>query len=339
VAALHPYTPGEQPRGAVVKLNTNENPHAPSPAVASALAALRPEDARKYPDPTCAALRAAIAGDLAVDPAQVIVTNGSDEALRLAFEAYADARDLAAWLWPTYSLYPVFAAKGAVRVAQLPFGGAVSQEDALATAPATARLLCVANPNPPLGRAVDVEAIRAAADRLPAALVISDEAYIAYGGESALRLVQEGVPNVLVTRSFSKSHALAGMRVGFAVGAREVIVALNAIRDSYNVSAANQAAALAAWRDKEWLADVVAKVQATRGQALEDLRARGFAVEPSDGNFLFARRADAAALHRQLRDQGIYVRWFDTDGLRDGLRITIGTTEQMAALMDALDEG
>lgn len=337
IAALHPYIPGEQPRLArIVKLNTNENAHGPAPAAVEALRRLDGEALRKYPDPGAAALREAVAGRLGVESRQVVAGNGSDEILRLAFEAYAGPGDKAAWLWPTYSLYPVFADKGGVRQVAVPFEGG-SQEDALDRVPEDAKLVLVANPNPPFGAPVAVEAIRRLADRLPGALVVSDEAYIAFGGESAVALVREGVPNVFVSRSFSKSHSLAGMRVGFGVGAPEVVRALSAIKDSYNLSAAAQAAALAAWGDQEWLAATTEKILAERGRAMEELRRRGFEVPPSAGNFVFARREGAGGAYHRLKERGILVRWFDTEGLRGGIRITIGSREQMDALYEGID--
>ncbi|MBI5154691.1 histidinol-phosphate transaminase [Candidatus Poribacteria bacterium] len=338
IAAMHGYTPGEQPKvPGLIKLNTNENPYPPSPQVLEVLCTLRPDAARKYPPPDCDALRAAIAGDLEVEPAQVLVTNGSDEILRMAVEAYVEPRERVGYLWPTYSLYPVFVAKlGAleVRLEWSPAGH--SQEAALEAAPNDLKVLFVTNPNPPVGLAVGMGAIAGIARRLNGTLVVVDEAYIAYGGETAMALVRAGMPNLLVTRTFSKSHSLAGMRVGFGVGSREVIELLHRIKDSYNVSAANQGAALAAWSDRDYTANVVRRIRETRNRLTGELRRFGFGVEESAGNFVFARRSDAPEVFRHLRSRNILVRYFDTPELRDGLRITVGTEVEVDALLATL---
>lgn len=339
VAAMHAYVPGEQPKDPrLIKLNTNENPYPPSPKVREALLAITDDRLRKYPDPLAVALRESIARALGVTVAQTIASNGSDEVLKLFVEAFVEEGEKVAYLWPTYSLYPVFAAKHAAREVRLPWKpGERSQEEALEAMPRDVKLAFVTSPNPPIGLAVAPETIRRLASDRPGTLFVVDEAYIAYGGESAVGLVREGLANVAVTRTFSKSHSLAGMRVGFALAAPEVVEMLHRVRDSYNLSVAAQEVARAAWEDEEWTAEKVARIRATREETAGRLRELGFGVEPSAGNFLFARREGAEPLYGALRERHLLVRYFDTPELGDGIRITIGTESEMEALLEALE--
>jgi histidinol-phosphate aminotransferase len=339
VAALEPYVPGEQPKDpGLVKLNTNENPYPPSPRVHEALAQLGDRAVGRYPDPMATALRTSISGSLGVSPEQVLATNGSDEILKIAAEAYAERNSRVAYLWPTYSLYPVFVAKAEAREHRLNWSPAgPSEQEALENAPEDASILFLANPNPPFGNIQGLDVIRALAERLPQTLVVVDEAYIAYGGESAVALVREGIPNILVTRTFSKSHSLAGMRVGFGVASREIINGLLRVKDSYNLSAAAQVAAVASWEDAAHTDESVARIVATRGRLAAALKQRGFTVSNSSGNFLFAERADAREVFAQLRRHKVVVRYFDTPELNGGIRITIGTDAEIDALISALD--
>lgn len=338
VARMTPYVPGEQPPGTrLIKLNTNENPYPPAPEVLEALHGLDPEAVRKYPNPTCESLRASLARDLAIDPNQIIVTNGSDEVLKMFIEAYVEKNQRVAYLWPTYSLYPVFVEEAAGTEVRLDWSpGGRSQEEALRALPSNARVVFIANPNPPHGLGVDLNGIRELALAKPGTLVVVDEAYIAYGSQSAIALVQEGLENVAVTRTFSKSHSLAGLRVGFGAGPQHIIETLYRIKDSYNVNAASQAAARAGWDARAYTDDMISRIRETRQQTFQRLRERGFSVSPSEGNFLFARRPDAREVFGYLRDQGVLVRYFDTPELREGIRITIGTPEQMERFFAAL---
>lgn len=340
VAALHAYVPGEQPKDPqLIKLNTNENNYAPAPGVLAAIAGLAEGALRRYPDPNAERLRAAIAADLGVGADQVIAGNGSDELLKMVAEVYADPADKVAYLWPTYSLYPLFVAKAMATEVRLAWSvNGPSPEAALASLPVEARVLYLANPNPPFGTLLDLDAIRRVARRHPDTVVVVDEAYVAYAGDdaSAVALVREGFPNVLVTRTFSKSHSLAGMRVGFAIGAAAMVADLFKVKDSYNLDAVSQALALASWQDHDYTCAIVERICATRQRLAAELTRRGFAVVPSHGNFLFARRADATEVFRRLRERHILVRYFDTPELRDGIRISIGTDAEIDALLAAL---
>jgi histidinol-phosphate aminotransferase len=339
VLRMKAYTPGEQPQGLdLVKLNTNENPYPPSPRVLEALRGLGEKNLRCYPQPVAAALRAEIAQDLHVEPEQVLVGNGSDELLKLAMLGYVDREENVGYLWPTYSLYPVFVEQiGAWERPIRWMEEGKTQEEALLGAPQDDQLFFITNPNPPIGKSTQLSYIREFALQRPGTLVVVDEAYIAYGGETALPLVHEGIQNVVVSRTFSKSHSLAGMRVGFLVGHPQIIDVLYRIKDSYNVNVASQVAALASWKDHEYTASVIAKVVKTRERIRQELIRRGFAVEESHGNFVFARRPDAEQVFLQLRQNNVFVRYFKTPELENGIRITVGTDGEMNRMLEVMD--
>lgn len=338
VERMIPYIPGEQPKDpSLVKLNTNENPYPPAPGVLRALESLSPAQMRKYPDPLCVSLREAIGRDLNIPTNQIVIGNGSDEILKMYAEAFVDAGDVVAYLWPTYSLYPVFVEKAQGRELRLPWrAGERSQEEALRSLPDNTRLVYLANPNPPIGLAVGLDTIAEVAERHQQTLFVIDEAYIAYGGESAVRLVREGGRNIAVSRTFSKSHSLAGMRLGFAVGPPPVIDALYRVKDSYNLSVAAQVAGLEAWNDHAYTADVIDRIKSTRRRVTDELRRMNFGLEESQGNFVFARHPDAPAIFERLRENQVLVRYFKSPELADGLRITIGTDEEMNRLLEVL---
>ncbi len=340
VLRMHAYIPGEQPKNPkLVKLNTNENSYPPSPRVLEALHALGDHAVGRYPDPMCTRLRESIAGSLGVEADQIIMGNGSDEVLKMAIEAYVDPEDSVGYLWPTYSLYPVFLDKIGAHEVRFPWSpDRDSQEYALAQAPEDLKLVFITNPNPPFGLEVTLEAIRRFAETRLSTLVVVDEAYIAYGGESAIALVREDYPNVIVTRSFSKSHSLAGMRAGFAVGPKSVIEMFYRVKDSYNLNAATQAATLASWEDASYTETIVAKICATRERVAVELTALGFNVPPSRGNFLFARHPEVPEIFAKLRENNVLVRYFDTPELRDGLRISIGTDQEMDVFLQVLKQ-
>lgn len=339
VLRMKAYTPGEQPQlRDMVKLNTNENPYPPAPGVLQALKNLTEQQIRCYPQPVCAPLREAISKDLGLDAEQILIGNGSDELLKLIMLAYVDPEENVGYLWPTYSLYPVFVDQlGAWSRPVRWMEEGKTQEEALHHSPFDNQLFFVTNPNPPIGASIALSAIRDFALARPSTLVVVDEAYIAYGGESAVTLVKEGVHNIIVTRSFSKSHSLAGMRVGFAIGDPQVIDLLYRIKDSYNINAASQAAALASWVDHDYSDTVVRRVIKTRTKSRERLIQRGFQVEESKGNFLFARRTDVVELYRFLRQNNIFVRYFSSPELENGIRISIGTDAEMARLFEEID--
>ena len=336
---LVPYTAGEQPKGMtrLIKLNTNENPYPPSPKVAEALQ--RPMDElRLYPDMEATALREAIAKVNGLQPAQVFCGNGSDEVLAFAFAAFFAGKTLLA---PeiTYSFYPVYSQLFGVdyRTVPLMADGRVDPQSLMAEGP-----VALANPNAPTGILLPVAELRrlAAHCRERGAVLLVDEAYAAFAPENALPLLGE-FDNVLIVRTFSKSHALAGLRVGYALGSERLIGALRRVRDSFNsypLDRLAQYAATAAILDTEYTARTVALVTAARDRCRERLTAAGITVLPSATNFLFvkANPVDAAPVQQALRAEGILVRHFSGPKLAPWLRVTVGTTEDMETVTEAL---
>lgn len=337
VAALSPYVPGEQPRGGgFVKLNTNENPYPPSPKVLAALAAAIGPDLRRYPDPTAGELRRRAANVYGVDPDQVLVGNGSDELLSLIVRAVVGSGARVAYPTPTYSLYDTLVAIAEGTAVTLPYPEDFSLPDGLDRLDAKLTFLC--HPNSPSGVALSIERIRALAGALPGVVVV-DEAYVDFGAESALPLVRE-FDNVIVLRTFSKSFSLAGMRIGLAFANEDLIGDLLRIKDSYNADRLSLVAAEAALADYTWMTDNVAKVCKTRRAMTLALRARGFDVLESSANFVLARERgrDQGPLYQALKERRVFVRHFATPELRDALRISVGTDEELAALLTAMDE-
>lgn len=336
---LHPYVPGEQPRGAdIIKLNTNEHPLAPSGKALAAMAAVSPDQLRRYPDPECSALRAAIADVEGLSPDQVFVGNGSDEVLAHVFQALlSHCSDLTA---PdiTYSFYPVWAQLYRLTLTPVPVTEDFRVDvDALCRQPGS---VLIANPNAPTGIALDLDALKTLLSSNTNRLVVVDEAYFGFGAETAAQLISD-YDNLVVTRSLSKSHALAGLRVGYALAQPALIEGLVRVKDSFNsypLDAIAQAGARAAIEDREWMthsADTVRRNRETLSAALEAL---GFSVCPSQANFVFARHLDHSgeALFEHLRQNHILVRRWDKPRISEHLRITIGTAEQCQALIDCL---
>ena len=334
---LVPYTAGEQPKDQrLIKLNTNENPYPPSPRVEEAIAGLC-GSLRLYPDMEATALREAIAQVNGVEPEQVFCGNGSDEVLAFAFAAFFAGKQL---LTPdvTYSFYPVYANLFGVEHRAVPLREdfAVDVEGMLRGCP-----MALANPNAPTGIELPQGEIRRMAQhaREHDAVLLVDEAYAAFAKETAVPLLKE-FDNLLIVRTFSKSHALAGMRVGYAMGHKRLIDALRRIRDSFNsypLDRLAQAAATASVLDTAYTGKTVALVVQARDRAFARLRASGIDVLPSATNFLFVRAGeDASGVQQALRSEGILVRHFSSPRLKSWLRVTIGTTEDMETVTDAL---
>ncbi len=337
-ARLTPYVPGEQPKDrSYIKLNTNESPFSPAPGV---LAAVQGEVGRLqlYPDPTSAALREALARLHGLRAEQVFVGNGSDEVLAFAFQAFFAGGPLRS-VDITYSFYPVYARLYGVQYETAPL-----RED-FSIAPES---LCgdfpvvLANPNAPTSRAMPLCGIRRIAEscRAHGRVLLVDEAYIAFGGEEAVPLIAE-FDNLLVVRTFSKAYALAGMRVGYALGHPALIDGLNRVKDSFNsypLDRLAQAAAVAAAEDVPYFERCVAAVCATRARFAAGLEEMGFIVLPSAANFVFARHPahSGEALQAGLRGRGILVRRFGAPRIADWLRITIGGDGEMEQVLTAL---
>ncbi len=343
VPALHAYVPGTQPAGTGwIKLNTNELPYAASPEVAKAIAA-ECSQLPKYPSPDSAPLRAALAEHHGLAPDQVFVGNGSDEVLSLLVRVFSGPGRPVGQIAPSYSLYPVLAAAQQAPISTVPIPEDLSLplEDIAAL---RVPLFFLTSPNAPFGVGFDPGAIEEAVARFEGIFVI-DEAYGDFSGESATELLGRHA-NVVITRTFSKSYGLAGLRVGYALAAPATIRLLDRIRDSYNVNRLSQAGALAALKDTAYLEEVVRKVRETRARVSARLGNEGWEVLRSRTNFVFARpparatasRAEAAqSAFRYLEGQKILTRYFPGHPLTaTGLRITIGTDPQMDRCLEEL---
>ena len=337
--ALEAYTPGEQPRDLqYVKLNTNESPFPPSPGVIAA-AARAAETLRLYSDPESAALTAAVAERYGVSPSQVLMTNGSDEILNFAFMAFGDARHGFAFPGITYGFYPVFAAVNAVPFREIPLRRdfTIDVRDYCGVG----QNIVIANPNAPTGLLLSVAQIEEIVRTNPEHVVVIDEAYIDFGGESCVPLVAK-YDNLLVTQTFSKSRSLAGARLGFGIGAPSLIQDLNTIKYStnpYNVNRMTAAAGAAAIADDAYYRANARIIMENRAFTQTELQKRGFAVLDSAANFLFAKApfADGETLYRRLKERGILIRHWNKPRIGDWCRITVGTRAQMEALLAAVD--
>jgi len=336
VQTLSPYVPGEQPKqDGLIKLNTNENPYPPSPRVLAAIAAAA-ERLRLYPDPHATALREAVAARHGVAPEQVFAGNGSDEVLAHTFQALL--KHDAPLLFPdiTYSFYPVYCGLYGIRYEEVPLDAAMRVQIADYRRPCSAILF--ANPNAPTGIALSREVIGQLVAEHPDQLVVVDEAYVDFGGESAVPLVASH-DNLLIVHTLSKSRALAGLRVGFAIGQRPLIEALERVKDSFNsypLGGLAIAGAVASLKDEAWFAETRQRIMASREALARGLTGLGFEVLPSVANFVFARhpRRTGAQLAGGLRDRGVLVRHFQKPRIEDFLRITVGTEEQCRRLID-----
>ena len=337
-----PYVPGEQPRDRqFIKLNTNENPYPPSPKALEALRAAAGDSLRLYPDPECTELRAAIAAAHGLSPEQVFPGNGSDEVLAFCFQAFFDPDRPVHFADITYTFYAVYASYFGLTPELVPLAEDFTLPVADFLAPGCGGGV-LANPNAPTGLAVELADIRRILEAHRDQVVLVDEAYIDFGGASADVLVPE-YDNLVVVRTLSKGHALAGLRVGYALAQPDLIAALRCVRDSinsYTVDRAAQAAAAASLRDAAYFQERTAQVVRTRQRTALALRDMGFAVTDSQANFLFVRhpQVPAKTLLDGLRERGILVRWFDRPRIRDYLRITVGTDGEMDALTAALKE-
>ena len=337
-AALEPYTPGEQPNDMRCnKLNTNESPFPPSEA-ALRYAAEHARTPNLYPKPDDRELAAAVGALYGLSADETLLTNGSDEGLNFAFMAYCD--DGAAFPDISYGFYPVFAELNGIACTEIPlredFSVDVSDYFGLGKA------VFIANPNAPTGMLLPLSEIERLLRQDPKHVVVIDEAYIDFGGESAAPLVKQ-YDNLIVTQTFSKSRSMAGSRFGAVFGCRERIAELNAIKFStnpYNVNSYTAALAMGVLLDPEYTKRCCAAIRENRAYTVERLREMGFTVLDSKANFIFAMtpKMDGGELYRALKQRGILVRHFDKERIKNYNRITIGSREQMDALLSALTE-
>ena len=335
---LVPYTPGEQPRDMqYVKLNTNESPFPPSP-LAQKKAAEAAARLQLYPDPTAKALHEAMAKRLGVSPDEVLATNGSDEILNFAFMAFCDDKTPAAFADITYGFYSVFADLNGIPYEKIPL-----RED-LSLCPADyfglGKTIFIANPNAPTGKALSRDEVESILKANPDNVVVIDEAYVDFGGESCVPLIHR-YDNLLVTQTFSKSRSMAGARLGFGIGSAALIADLNTVKYStnpYNINAMTMAAGIGTLEDDEYTEKNCATIAENRAYATEKLTEMGFSVTDSLTNFIFAAHPslDGGKLYRKLKQRGVLVRHFDAPRIAAYNRITVGTREQMDVLLDAI---
>lgn len=333
------YVPGEQPGDRdVVKLNTNENPYPPSPKVIEAVRALPPNAMRTYPDPAATALRTACAARYGYAGSDwVVAGNGMDELLALAVRTFTDPGDTILTPYPTYTLYETLAALHGTQIRCVDLDEQFQLTQEFFTTPA--RLCFLPRPNAPSGVCAPKETV-AEFCRTFDGLVVIDEAYVDFADDNCLDFPKQ-FENAVVMRTFSKSFSLAGMRIGVAVAQPPLIKEFLKTKDSYNLNAYSQAAALAAIEDYAAMEAVADKIRATRARLTAELGKLGFDVAPSQANFVLARwkgNPSANVIYDMLRERDILVRYFDVRGLQDALRITVGTDEETDALLAALQE-
>ena len=337
-AALTPYTPGEQPRDMVyIKLNTNESPFPPSPR-AQALAKEAAENLHLYSDPTCKALVDTAAARFGIGPGEILFTNGSDDILNFAFMAFCDKDHPAVFPEITYGFYPVFA-----KLNGIPYETISLQEDFSIRVEdyiGLNKTIFIANPNAPTGLCLSLAQIERIVAGNPDSVVVIDEAYVDFGGESAVSLIHR-YENLLVTQTFSKSRSLAGGRLGFGIGCRSLIQDLNTLKYStnpYNINRMTMAAGIGALEDEDYFSQNCAAIVENRSFAAGELKKLGFQLTDSKTNFLFARHPGIPGkdLYQALKERGVLVRHFDDPKLTDYNRITVGSREQMEKLISTI---
>ena len=336
VRRVEPYVPGEQPRERMIKLNTNENPYPPSPRVEKALRELRADTLRLYPDPEAALLTQAVGDYYGLPREQVFVGVGSDDVLAMAFLTFFNGQEPILFPDITYSFYDVWANLFRIPYEQPREDFTLDPEDYYRENGG----VIFPNPNAPTGLGLELSAIRDILDHNRDVVVIVDEAYVDFGAQSALPLIEE-YDNLLVVQTFSKSRSLAGMRIGCAMGSPRLIRYLNDVKysfNSYTMDAATLAAGAAAISDREYFRETVEKIVKTREWTKDELRKLGFSFGDSQANFIFATHQSCPAreLYEALRREHIYVRYFNKPRIDNYLRITVGTDQEMAVLIDFL---
>ena len=345
VKELTPYVPGEQPKlSQLIKLNTNESPYGPSPKALAAIAAANTEALRLYPDPNSDALKQSIAKLHGLTANQVFVGNGSDEVLAHVFLGLLKHEHPILFPDITYSFYPVYCKLYGISFDNIPLSDdfSISVADYLKKNNGRNGGIIFPNPNAPTGRALPLKDIETLLESNQDSVVVIDEAYVDYGTDSAIALVHQ-YPNLLVTRTLSKSYALAGLRVGYAVGHSDLIEALERVKNSFNsypIDKLAMAGAIAAIEDQDYLKKISQAVIKTRENLIQSLNTLGFETIPSSANFIFTKhpKHDAVVIAAKLREKHIIVRHFKLPRIDQYLRITIGTDEQCDELVKAIKE-
>lgn len=341
IRKVTPYVPGEQPQGTgIIKLNTNENPYPPSPGVYEAYEKMDIDRFALYPDPSASELVRSLESYYGLEEGQVFVGVGSDDVLSLAFLTFFNSGKPILFPDVTYSFYPVWA-----DVYRIPYECPALDENFRIRVEDYKREnggIVIANPNAPTSIGMRRTEIEEIIEANPDVIVIVDEAYVDFGGETVLPLLEK-YENLLVVRTYSKSRSLAGMRIGFAMGNKRLIQAMTDVKESinsYTMTTASIRIGAASLRDEEYFQDRLAQVVATRERTRNELEQRGFEVLDSQTNFLFVRKEGVSGqeIFEKLRQQNIFVRHFNGERIREYLRITIGTEEQMNALLSAIDK-
>lgn len=338
---LEAYTPGEQPKDQqYIKLNTNESPYPPSPEVFARLSEAEISNLKLYPDPTGRALKEGLAGLYGVEAENVFLSNGSDEILNFAFMAFCDGEHGAIFPEISYGFYPVYADLYQIPSVQVPLKDdfSIDYKDYCGAG----KMVVIANPNAPTGLSIPVSEIEEILKSNPDQVVLIDEAYVDFGGDSCVPLTKK-YDNLLVSQTFSKSRSMAGARLGFAIGDAKLIEDLEKIKFStnpYNINRLTMAAGEAAVESNDYYMENAKKIMATRDAASDKLRAIGFTVLPSKTNFIFAKSdvLSGETVYTELKKKGILVRHFGKERIKDYVRISIGTPEQMDILVEKLKE-
>lgn len=335
IRAMSGYTPGEQPRqGEVIKLNTNENPYPPSPRVVEAIReSLTGDRLRKYPDPVGTRFREVAGSVLDVDPDGIVIGNGSDDILTILTRAFVPEGGLMASPTPSYSLYSTLAELQGARLTRVGFNS-----DWTLPVPwpvPEAHLTLLANPNSPSGTYLNLDKVTQLVESVRGAVVV-DEAYVDFADGNSLAQARTG--KVIVSRTFSKSYALAGLRFGFAVTTPSMARELVKVKDSYNCDVLSLAAATAAMADQEYMRQCRSRILATRGRLEASLTRLGYQVTPSQANFVWARREGAKSVFEELKRRNILVRYMNYDGYGDGIRVSVGTDAEVDRVLDVMGQ-
>lgn len=334
IEAMSGYTPGEQPQAArIVKLNTNENPYPPSPKAVEALRTFDTDRLRKYPEPVSRPVIDAAVEVFGCTSEEVIVGNGSDDILTILIRSFAGENDTIGWLDPSYSLYPVLTEIQNAKGLSVSLDEDFSLPADIADQAKDCSLFFLTYPNAPTANTFCKDRIREFCSNFNGVVVI-DEAYGDFAEENCLEIYRE-FDNVVVTRSFSKSYSLAGLRVGLAFANKTLIEGMKKVKDSYNVNALSQTMAAAALRDQDYFRETVARIKATRSRTSEALKELGFTVLNSETNFIFAKPpVDAAVYFEALKEHHIYIRYFKGERTGKYVRITVGTDEEMDEFLE-----
>ncbi len=339
ILALQGYVPGEQPKDPrIIKLNTNENPYPPTEAIQGAIEEVLRRGLQRYPDPMAEAFRHRAGELLGFEPSWILCGNGSDDILTIATRTFVGSGQGVRLPYPSYILYNTLAAIQGAYAEEVFFEKDWSLPEQFAAAREGLRLVFLANPNSPSGTVVPPKVVAQWAERLPCPILV-DEAYADFADENCLELVRHS-EKVMVSRSLSKSYALAGLRFGFIVAQPHLIEQMAKVKDSYNCDALSIAVATAAIGDQNWLARTRAKIVATRRRLTEGMRSLGFDVVDSQANFTWNVHShfSAKALYQGLKERGVLVRYMDYPGWGDGLRITVGTDDQIELCLAAMKE-